>query len=146
MTSSGLFNRTLVTPYNTIPVFRRPGSIFLQISEKFRATKEDWHKDPDHHGSEEIPPPPAKRWGQEQHCPLRCADTYRALAIGCISKKNQEMPGQQVLVLPGAEPYDLSCFTAPTAKYRPRGRKRGKERTRRSSCRTHGGRRGSSDS
>jgi hypothetical protein len=33
----------------------------LRISEKFRAAKDEWHKDPGHHGSEEIPPPPAKK-------------------------------------------------------------------------------------
>jgi hypothetical protein len=33
----------------------------LQISEKFRTAKEEWHKDPAHHGSEGIPPPPPKK-------------------------------------------------------------------------------------
>jgi hypothetical protein len=33
----------------------------LQVSEKFRVAKYEWHQDPDHHGSEEIPPPPAKK-------------------------------------------------------------------------------------
>jgi hypothetical protein len=27
----------------------------LRVSEKFRVAKDEWHKDPDHHGSEEIP-------------------------------------------------------------------------------------------
>jgi hypothetical protein len=30
----------------------------LQISQKFRTAKEDWHKDPRHHRTEEIPPRP----------------------------------------------------------------------------------------
>jgi hypothetical protein len=33
----------------------------LRISEKFRAAKDAWHKDPNQHGSEEIPPPPPKK-------------------------------------------------------------------------------------
>jgi ribonuclease HI len=33
----------------------------LRISEKFRAKKEEWHKSPGHHGTEEIPPPPPKK-------------------------------------------------------------------------------------
>jgi hypothetical protein len=30
----------------------------LRISEKFRNAKEAWHKVPNRHGTEEIPPPP----------------------------------------------------------------------------------------
>jgi hypothetical protein len=30
----------------------------LRISEKFRTKKEEWHKSPGRHGTEEIPPPP----------------------------------------------------------------------------------------
>jgi hypothetical protein len=26
----------------------------LRVSEEFRVAKDEWHKDPDHHGSEEI--------------------------------------------------------------------------------------------
>jgi hypothetical protein len=33
----------------------------LRISEKFRSTKEAWHKAPGHHGTEEISPPPPKK-------------------------------------------------------------------------------------
>jgi hypothetical protein len=33
----------------------------LRISEKFRNAKESWHKQPSHHGTEEIPPPPPKK-------------------------------------------------------------------------------------
>jgi len=33
----------------------------LRTSEKFRAAKEAWHKDPKHHGAEEIPPPLPKK-------------------------------------------------------------------------------------
>jgi hypothetical protein len=33
----------------------------LKISEKFRKAKEDWHADPKHHGTMEIPPPPPKK-------------------------------------------------------------------------------------
>jgi hypothetical protein len=33
----------------------------LRVSEKFRTANDEWHKNPDHHGSEEIPPPPAKK-------------------------------------------------------------------------------------
>jgi len=29
----------------------------LQISNKFRRAKETWHANPDHHRTEEIPPP-----------------------------------------------------------------------------------------
>jgi hypothetical protein len=29
----------------------------LRISEEFRTAKEEWHKDPHHHGTEEIAPP-----------------------------------------------------------------------------------------
>jgi hypothetical protein len=32
-----------------------------QISEKFRAANDEWHNNPDHHGSEEIPLSPAKK-------------------------------------------------------------------------------------
>jgi hypothetical protein len=32
----------------------------LRVSKKFRESKELWHKDLRHHGSEEIPPPPPK--------------------------------------------------------------------------------------
>jgi ribonuclease HI len=30
----------------------------LRISETFKTNKEEWHKSPDRHGTEEIPPPP----------------------------------------------------------------------------------------
>jgi len=33
----------------------------LKISERFRKAKEDWHTDPSHHGTTEIPPPPPKK-------------------------------------------------------------------------------------
>jgi hypothetical protein len=33
----------------------------LRISERYRKAKGKWHEDPAHHGSEEIPPPPAKK-------------------------------------------------------------------------------------
>jgi hypothetical protein len=33
----------------------------LRISEKFRKAKESWHKAPEHHGTEEILPPPPKK-------------------------------------------------------------------------------------
>jgi ribonuclease HI len=35
--------------------------IRLRISERFREAKEEWHADPLHHGTEEIPPPPPKK-------------------------------------------------------------------------------------
>jgi hypothetical protein len=35
--------------------------LMLKISERFKNAKEAWHKDPAHHGSEEIPPPPLKK-------------------------------------------------------------------------------------
>jgi hypothetical protein len=33
----------------------------LRISERFREAKADWHAAPNHHGTEEIPPPPRKK-------------------------------------------------------------------------------------
>jgi len=33
----------------------------LRSSERFRTAKEAWHKDPKHHGTEEVPPPPPKK-------------------------------------------------------------------------------------
>ena len=33
----------------------------LRISEEFRSAKDEWHADPKHHGTEEIPPPPPKK-------------------------------------------------------------------------------------
>jgi hypothetical protein len=38
-----------------------PAYLKLRVSKKFRAAKEEWCKNPDHHGSEEIPPPPANK-------------------------------------------------------------------------------------
>jgi ribonuclease HI len=35
--------------------------IKLRISERFNQAKENWHSQPAHHGSEEIPPPPPKK-------------------------------------------------------------------------------------
>jgi len=36
------------------------------VSEDFRTAKEAWHKDPKHHGIEEIPPPPPKKSCMDQ--------------------------------------------------------------------------------
>ena len=33
----------------------------LRISEKFRKAKDEWHSNPKHHGTEEIPPPASKK-------------------------------------------------------------------------------------
>jgi hypothetical protein len=33
----------------------------LRISKKFWTAKDEWHKNLDHHGNEEIPPPPTKK-------------------------------------------------------------------------------------
>jgi hypothetical protein len=33
----------------------------LKICEKFRKAKEEWHRNPAHHGVDEIPPPPPKK-------------------------------------------------------------------------------------
>jgi hypothetical protein len=33
----------------------------LQISEKFRKSKKKWDEYPRHHGTDEVPPPPAKK-------------------------------------------------------------------------------------
>jgi hypothetical protein len=33
----------------------------LRVSERFREAKLDWHKDPKHHGKDEIPPPAPKK-------------------------------------------------------------------------------------
>jgi hypothetical protein len=38
--------------------FISPAFLKLRVSEKFRAAKDKWDTDPDHHGTEEIPPPP----------------------------------------------------------------------------------------
>jgi ribonuclease HI len=35
--------------------------IKLRISERFNKAKEEWHAQPAHHGTEEIPPPPPKK-------------------------------------------------------------------------------------
>jgi ribonuclease HI len=37
------------SPYVSLAYFK------LQVSERFLAAKDKWHKDPDHHGSDEIP-------------------------------------------------------------------------------------------
>jgi hypothetical protein len=49
----------------------------LRNSEKFRAAKEKWHKDPRHHCSEETPPPPRKR---------SCQDTARNSITRCAAQ------------------------------------------------------------
>jgi hypothetical protein len=38
----------------------------LQISERFRKNKKKWDEDPRHHGTDEIPPPPAKKSCMDQ--------------------------------------------------------------------------------
>jgi hypothetical protein len=38
----------------------------LRISEKFRIFKEEWHENPRHHGTEEIPPPLPKKSCMDQ--------------------------------------------------------------------------------
>jgi hypothetical protein len=43
------------------PRFISLAHLRLRISEKYWAAKDEWHKNPNHHGSEEIPPPPAKK-------------------------------------------------------------------------------------
>jgi hypothetical protein len=62
----------------------------LWISEKFRNKKEEWHKSPEHHGTEEIPPtpPPAEQilfgWNAECPRPHRGPNPHRTLEIRCL--------------------------------------------------------------
>ena len=44
-------------PYTTMSL----AHLKLEISGKYRKAKEDWHADPNHHGTAEIPPPPLKK-------------------------------------------------------------------------------------
>ena len=46
-----------VGPYTAISL----AHLKLRISEKYRQAKEEWHADPNHHGTMEIPPPPPKK-------------------------------------------------------------------------------------
>jgi hypothetical protein len=65
----------------------------LRISEKFRSAREGWHRDPAHHGAEEIPhhssqevmPGPRKEHAGQDSSP----DPYRALAIGRVPQADE---------------------------------------------------------
>jgi hypothetical protein len=59
----------------------------LKVSDKFRAAKDEWHRNPDHHGNEDIPPAASEvlpRSGQGRHRPDRGADTHRPLEVGGV--------------------------------------------------------------
>jgi len=79
----------------------------LWISEKFRASKEAWHRDPSRHGSaQEVLP----RQSEECAGPHSSADLHRPLKVGGIPQEDQETAGRQVLVLPRASPdVPVSC-------------------------------------
>jgi hypothetical protein len=66
----------------------------LKISGHFRKAKAAWHDNPAHHGTEEIPLPPAQEVLPRQR--LKCNRTHcgpdpnRALEVGGISEENLE--------------------------------------------------------
>jgi hypothetical protein len=76
----------------------------LRVSEKFRKAKEGWHKDPLHHGTEEIPPPAEEVMygpGGKRHSADGRTDQNRPLALRSLLQEDKEEERRQMLVLRG---------------------------------------------
>ena len=75
----------------------------LRVSERFREAKEAWHKDPQHHGVNEILPPPPKNVLPGSHLklvgPHSGTNPHWTLAVRRLLEEGPETMGRQVLVL-----------------------------------------------
>jgi hypothetical protein len=109
----------------------------LRIYERYKASKEAWHKESSHYGLGEIPPPPPKKSCPEFAGLVSRPDQNRTLALSSGPEKNKEEDRRWVPVLWRAGQDDpLTCTTTLPERETGRGKGRGVggEGPRRSTC------------